>query len=44
MDLDEQVLNRGTKLLITALKEDLISKFNLTENHVIKIIVYEKKT
>ncbi len=43
LDIDEQEIPTSTQLIIKCLKDELNDKFSLTENHVIKIFIYEKK-
>ena len=42
IDLDKEEINNSTKLIIKLLKYELTDKYNLTENHVIKVFIYEK--
>ncbi len=43
VDIDDQEIPTSTQLIIKCLKDELNDKFSLTENHVIKIFIYEKK-
>ena len=43
IDLDKEEINNSTKLIIKLLKDELTDKYNLTENHIIKVFIYEKK-
>ena len=43
LDIDDQEIPTSTQLIIKCLKDELNDKFSLTENHVIKIFIYEKK-
>ena len=43
VDIDDHEIPTSTQLIIKCLKDELNDKFELTENHVIKIFIYEKK-
>ena len=44
IDLDKEEIDNSTKLIIKLLKDELTEKYDLTENHVIRVSIYEKKT
>ncbi len=43
IDLDKEEIDKSTKLIIKLLKDELTEKYSLTENHVIRVFIYEKK-
>ena len=43
IDLDKEEIDNSTKLIIELLKDELTEKYDLTENHVIRVFIYEKK-
>ncbi len=43
MELIEEEVPNSTKFIVTCLKRELTDKFDLNENHQIKILVFETK-
>ena len=43
MELIEEEVPNSTKFIVTCLKRELTDKFNLNENHQIKILVFETR-